>query len=82
MEFRCWPGLSIVHGTLPPHPAAMLAVVQYHADMGRTILLGLVVGLPAGIMAGPVLGWFLMRRWRRQAARSGSSPAYEEAGAL
>ena len=36
-------GLSIVHGTLPPHPAAMLAVVQYHADMGRTILLGLLV---------------------------------------
>ena len=40
-------GLSIVHGTLPPHPAAMLAVAQYHADMGRTILWGLVVGLPA-----------------------------------
>ena len=39
-------GLSIVHGTLPPHPAAMLAVVQYHADMGRTILLGLA-GRPA-----------------------------------
>ncbi len=54
-------GLSIVHGTLPPHPAAMLAVVQYHADMGRTILLGLLVALPAGIMAGPVLGWFLGR---------------------
>ncbi len=71
-------GLSIVHGTLPPHPAAMLAVVQYHADMGRTILLGLVVGLPAGIMAGPVLGWFLMRRWRRRAAKSRGKPAYEE----
>jgi len=36
-------GLSIVHGTLPPHPAAMLAAVQYHADLGRTILWGLVV---------------------------------------
>jgi gluconate:H+ symporter, GntP family len=70
-------GLSIVHGTLPPHPAAMLAVVQYHADMGRTILWGLVIGLPAGIMAGPVLGWFLMRRWRKQSA-GGDRPAYEE----
>lgn len=56
-------GLSIVHGTLPPHPAAMLAVAQYHADMGRTILWGLAAGLPAAALAGPVLGWILMRRW-------------------
>ena len=56
-------GLSIVHGTLPPHPAAMLAVVQYHADLGRTILWGLAVGLPAAAIAGPGLGWVLTRRW-------------------
>ena len=56
-------GLSIVHGTLPPHPAAMLAAAQYHADLGRTILFGLMVALPAGILAGPVLGWALNRIW-------------------
>jgi len=59
-------GLSIVHGTLPPHPAAMLAATQYHADLGRTILWGLIVGLPAAALAGPVLGWFLTRRWSRK----------------
>ena len=59
-------GLSIVHGTLPPHPAAMLAAVQYHADLGRTILWGLVVGLPAAAVAGPGLGWFLCRRWDKK----------------
>ena len=52
-------GLSIVHGTLPPHPAAMLAATQYHADLGRTILWGLLAGLPAAALAGPGLGWFL-----------------------
>ena len=46
-------GLSIMHGTVPPHPAAMLAATAYHADLGRTILFGLVVGIPAGILAGP-----------------------------
>ena len=59
-------GLSIVHGTLPPHPAAMLAATQYHADLGRTILWGLIVGVPAGALAGPVLSWFLTRRWQKK----------------
>ena len=62
-------GLSIVHGTLPPHPAAMLAVTQYHADMGRTILLGLAAGLPAAVLAGPGLGWLMLRRWKRRKAK-------------
>src|ERR1035438_7926703 len=31
-------GLSVVHGLVPPHPAAVLAVAAFHADMGRTIL--------------------------------------------
>ena len=63
-------GLSIVHGTLPPHPAAMLAAVQYHADLGRTILWGLVVGLPAAALAGPGLGSFLVWRWEKRQATS------------
>ena len=71
-------GLSIVHGTLPPHPAAMLAAVQYHADLGRTILWGLVVGLPAAAIAGPGLGWFLIRRWDKQQRNAGLEAASEE----
>ena len=61
-------GLSIVHGTIPPHPAAMLAATQYHADLGRTIVWGVLVGIPAGIMAGPVLQWVLTRFWHKPAA--------------
>lgn len=58
-------GLSIVHGLVPPHPAAMLAVTQYHADTGRTILLGVMVGLPAAAIAGPVWSWVYMRFFER-----------------
>jgi GntP family gluconate:H+ symporter len=62
-------GLSIVHGTIPPHPAAMLAATQYHADLGRTIVWGVMVGIPAGIMAGPVLEWMLERFfWKKRVA--------------
>jgi len=71
-------GLSIVHCTLPPHPAAMLAVTQYHADLGRTILWGLVVGLPAAALAGPGLGWLSLRRWEKQTNASATESVEQE----
>ena len=55
-------GLSVVHGMLPPHPAAMLAVTAYDADVGRTILYGLLVGLPTAALAGPIFGSWIARR--------------------
>jgi GntP family gluconate:H+ symporter len=70
-------GLSIVHGTLPPHPAAMLAASMYHADLGRTILLGLAAGLPAAALAGPGLGWFLIRRWQKKQSNLPTEKASE-----
>ncbi len=71
-------GLSIVHGTLPPHPAAMLAVTEFHADMGRTILFGLAAGLPAAMLAGPGLSWLMLLRWKRRKAK-GEPDSAEEA---
>jgi GntP family gluconate:H+ symporter len=47
-------GLSVVHGLLPPHPAAMLAVTAYNADIGRTIAYALLIGIPTAIVAGPL----------------------------
>ena len=55
-------GLSVVHGMLPPHPAAMLAVGAYNADVGRTILYGLLVGLPTAALAGPIFATWIAPR--------------------
>ena len=55
-------GLSVVHGMVPPHPAAMLAVVAYKADVGRTILFSLLIGLPTAALAGPIFGAWIARR--------------------
>lgn len=66
-------GLSIVHGLIPPHPAAMLAVAQYHADVGKTILLGITAGLPAALVAGPGYAWVYERFVSRRKLPSGPS---------
>ena len=55
-------GLSVVHGMLPPHPAAMLAVAAYNADVGRTILFGMLVGLPTAALAGPIFAAWIAPR--------------------
>jgi GntP family gluconate:H+ symporter len=47
-------GLSVVHGLVPPHPAALLAVTIYKANVGKTIFYALLVGLPTAIVAGPL----------------------------
>jgi GntP family gluconate:H+ symporter len=47
-------GLSVVHGLVPPHPAALAAVTIFKADVGRTIFYALLVGIPTAIIAGPI----------------------------
>ena len=47
--------LSVTHGFLPPHPAPTAIADMFGADLGRTILLGILVAVPAIIVAGPVL---------------------------
>lgn len=55
-------GLSVVHGMVPPHPAAMLAVAAYKADVGLTIGYALLVGLPTAALAGPVYAAWIAPR--------------------
>ncbi len=45
-------GLSVSHGLIPPHPGPMAALAALHADVGKTILFGLIVGAPTAIIAG------------------------------
>ncbi|HEX5057427.1 MAG TPA: gluconate:H+ symporter [Gammaproteobacteria bacterium] len=48
--------LSVTHGFLPPHPGPTALAVMYKADIGLTLLYGLVLAIPAIIIAGPVFG--------------------------
>jgi GntP family gluconate:H+ symporter len=47
-------GLSVVHALVPPHPAAMMAVLAYNASVGQTVLYAILIGIPTAIIAGPL----------------------------
>ncbi|MGB5500675.1 MAG: gluconate:H+ symporter, partial [Maribacter sp.] len=46
--------LSVTHGYLPPHPAPTGIAVMFDADIGKTLLYGIVVAIPAIVVAGPL----------------------------
>src|SRR5436190_5989240 len=54
-------GLSTTHCFLPPHPGPMFLVGAFKADLGKTLMYGLVIAIPVVIIAGPLLGRFLRR---------------------
>jgi gluconate transporter len=46
--------LSVTHGFLPPHPAPTAMLPMFNADLATTLFYGLIVAMPAMILAGPV----------------------------
>lgn len=53
--------LSTVHCFLPPHPSPVILINAFKADMGKTLIYGSILALPAVIIAGPLLGSLLKR---------------------
>ena len=54
--------LSVTHGFLPPHPGPTAIAGIYKADIGQTLLLGLVIAIPTVIVAGPVFAKILQKQ--------------------
>jgi len=51
--------LSTTHCFLPPHPGPVVLVNAFGADMGKVLVYGIIIAIPAVIVAGPLLGRFL-----------------------
>lgn len=47
--------LSVTHGFLPPHPGPTAISVLFNADIGLTLVYGILIGIPTVILAGPLL---------------------------
>ncbi len=50
-------GLSITHGFLPPHPGPAAVCAVYGADMGKTLLYGLIIAIPIAA----ILSWMFAK---------------------
>jgi Gnt-I system high-affinity gluconate transporter len=46
--------LSVTHGFLPPHPSPLALSAQLHAETGKVLLYGIVIAVPAILVAGPL----------------------------
>jgi len=53
--------LSVTHGFLPPHPSPVALVKIFHADLGQTLLFGIMLAVPAIIIAGPLFSQTLKK---------------------
>src|SRR5690606_31881066 len=54
-------GLSIAHALVPPHPGPLLAVSLLNANLALTMFYGLLVAIPTGVIAGPLLARVISR---------------------
>ncbi len=46
--------LSVTHGFLPPHPSPSAIAVMFKADVGKTLLYGIIIAIPVIVLAGPL----------------------------
>lgn len=55
-------GLAVTHAMVPPTPGPMAVSEILGVDMGWVVLLGLIIGFPTAIIAGPVFGRFIAKK--------------------
>jgi gluconate transporter len=53
--------LSVTHGFLPPHPGPMTIAPIFKADVGKTLVYGLLISVPTVIVAGPLFSTSVKR---------------------
>lgn len=75
-------GLSVSHGFLPPHPSPIALVKIFGADMGLTLIYGLIVGGVAVMIAGPLLAQTLKGIAPQSAGQSVGQGAGQSAGQI
>src|SRR6201996_361798 len=68
-------GLSVLHALVPPHPGPMVAIDAMKADLGTTLILGLIMSVPIAVVAGPLYTYWI-------SPRASASPPVDLVGRL
>jgi Gnt-I system low-affinity gluconate transporter len=55
-------GLAVTHSMIPPTPGPIAVAEILNADLGWVILFGVIAGIPAMIIAGPIFGSYISKR--------------------
>jgi GntP family gluconate:H+ symporter len=45
--------LITAHGFLPPHPGPTVVAGEYHAEIGKVLIYGVIIAIPSVLLAGP-----------------------------
>ncbi|MGW7887642.1 GntT/GntP/DsdX family permease [Staphylococcus xylosus] len=54
--------LATMHGMVPPHPGPLISVNQFNANIGLTMIFGIICAIPTIIIAGPLYAKFITPR--------------------
>ena len=54
--------LSVMHGLMPPHPGPVIAINALHADTGKVLMWGFLIGIPTAAIAGPLFAKIAVKR--------------------
>lgn len=54
--------LATMHGMVPPHPGPLISINQFKANIGITMIYGIICAIPTIIIAGPLYGKFITPR--------------------
>lgn len=54
--------LSVTHGFLPPHPGPVALAGIFHADIGKTLIYGLILSIPIAAIAGVFFPRLILKR--------------------
>lgn len=55
-------GVGVMHVLVPPHPGPMVAIDAIGADLGSTLVIGILLAFPIAILAGPLFTYWIAPR--------------------
>jgi GntP family gluconate:H+ symporter len=68
--------LSVMHGVMPPHPGPVMAINALHANTGKVMLWGFLLGIPTAAVAGPVFARIASKRLGITASHAAPPPLH------